>query len=131
MAKKLSDVIPAEFFINFGGHKVTLRWNNRSIAFAEQYAEFLGYKISGDELIQLAANGKAIAISSFLFGAMKAANKKVTPYQFYRNFKIDDIAAYIKAVEKGLTKILPEKNSSSEYEENSDETKKKRTRKTK
>jgi len=129
MAKKLSDVIAAEAFLKFGGRTVKLLWNNRAVANAEQYAEFLHYEHSADELLDLAASGKAHAIACLIYGAMKSANPRLTPYQFNRNFKIDDMAHYIMAFNYGMTKLLPEPEPKDDNDDSSEEPKKKRTRK--
>lgn len=108
MIEELQDLFPHENYADFDRVR-RLKWCNNTILYAVEYYRIIyKEKIDYDMIMKEIQDGKMRAVISLLYGALKAADKRVDIMFFGRIYKNDNLKEYIDAVIEGLQAYLPE-----------------------
>lgn len=106
--EELQDLYPFENYATFDKVR-KLKWCNNTILYAVEYFRIVyKEKMDYDLIIKELRDGKIRAVISLLYGALKAADKRIDIMRFGRIYKNDNLQEYIDAVVEGLEAYLPE-----------------------
>ena len=106
--EELQDLYPFENYATFDKVR-KLKWCNNTILYAVEYFRIVyKEKMDYDLIIKELRDGKIRAVISLLYGALKAADKRIDIMRFGRIYKNENLKEYIDAVIEGMEAYLPE-----------------------
>jgi len=106
--QELTDFFPIENSVQLDRDR-QLKWSNAAILHAIQYyQEICGIKVAYENILDELRAGTLRAIQALLYGALKAADDRITIKLFGKIYRPANLEQYVLAVASGMSHYMPD-----------------------